>query len=180
MNEASSHTIINRSCSRYGSGRSSTASMTLKMEVFAPMPSASVSTATVVKPGFFSSWRKANFKSFISQRLHWIDVRRATAGSLRQRRRDSPDPTKPVVRAVGLLVARVDQRNCIEAGLLKRLCSRRAIAAKIVTACNTDCSGSDDWEAKTTSRSEMGFLRPANGTRIGPPEAGVKSRSEAD
>src|SRR5438445_9211336 len=29
------------------------------------MPSASVSTATAVKPGFFSNWRKANFKSFM-------------------------------------------------------------------------------------------------------------------
>src|SRR5207302_155717 len=38
---------------------------TLKMAVFAPIPSASVSTATAVKPGFFSNWRKANFKSFI-------------------------------------------------------------------------------------------------------------------
>jgi hypothetical protein len=37
----------------------------LKMAVFAPMPSASVSTATAVKPGFFTSWRKANFSSFI-------------------------------------------------------------------------------------------------------------------
>ena len=27
--------------------------------------SASVSTATAVKPGFFSNWRKANFKSFM-------------------------------------------------------------------------------------------------------------------
>src|SRR6266446_1227338 len=35
------------------------------MAVFAPMPSASVSTATAVKPGFFSSWRKANLRSFI-------------------------------------------------------------------------------------------------------------------
>src|SRR6266581_4408588 len=37
----------------------------LKIAVFAPMPSASVSTATVVKPGFFSNWRKANLGSFI-------------------------------------------------------------------------------------------------------------------
>ena len=39
--------------------------MTLKSAVAAPIPSASVSTATAVKPGFFSSWRKANFKSFM-------------------------------------------------------------------------------------------------------------------
>src|SRR2546430_7756310 len=73
------------------------------------MPSASVSTATAVKPGFFSNWRKANLKSFmvrgqwsvvrchlffysafraprsefgsfITQRLHRIDLRRATRG----------------------------------------------------------------------------------------------------
>src|SRR5437867_3070054 len=40
------------------------------------MPSASVSTATAVKPGFFSNWRKANLRSFITQGLHWIDFRR--------------------------------------------------------------------------------------------------------
>ena len=34
----------------YGSGRSSTPFTTLKIAVFAPMPSASVSTATTVKP----------------------------------------------------------------------------------------------------------------------------------
>ena len=49
----------------------------LNMAVFAPMPSASVSTATAVKPGFFSSWRKANFRSFIPQRHHRIDLARA-------------------------------------------------------------------------------------------------------
>src|SRR5438034_11846465 len=62
-----------RSGSRYGSGRSNTALTTLKMAVFATMPSASVSTATAVKPGFFSNWRKANLRSFITQRLHRID-----------------------------------------------------------------------------------------------------------
>src|SRR5438477_4866704 len=49
----------------------------LNMALFAPMPSASVSTATAVKPGFFSSWRKANFRSFIPQRHHRIDLARA-------------------------------------------------------------------------------------------------------
>src|SRR5947208_11035365 len=42
-----------------------TALTTLKMAVFATMASASVSTATAVKPGFFSNWRKANLKSVI-------------------------------------------------------------------------------------------------------------------
>src|SRR5881275_1971767 len=53
----------------------------LNIAVFAPMPSASVSTATAVKPGFFSSWRMANFRSFMAQRLHRIDSRRAAGGN---------------------------------------------------------------------------------------------------
>jgi hypothetical protein len=36
---------------------------------------------TAVKPRFFSNWRKANFKSFITQRLHGIHVRRAARGN---------------------------------------------------------------------------------------------------
>src|SRR5213596_2534969 len=35
------------------------------MAVFAPMPRASVSTATAVKPGFLSNWRQAKRRSFI-------------------------------------------------------------------------------------------------------------------
>src|SRR6266446_5595739 len=50
------------------------------MAVFAPMPRASVSTATAVKPGFFSNWRAANFRSFITQCLHRIDSRRTVGG----------------------------------------------------------------------------------------------------
>src|SRR5438132_1588181 len=50
------------------------------MAVLAPMPSASVSTATAVKLGFFSNWRKANLRSFITQRLHRIDLGRAACG----------------------------------------------------------------------------------------------------
>src|SRR6266567_4780414 len=56
-----------------GFGRRSNSLNIAKSPRFAPMPSASVSTATAVKPGFFSSWRKANFKSFITQCLHRID-----------------------------------------------------------------------------------------------------------
>ena len=41
-----------------GKGRSKTAFTTLKIAVLAPMPSASVNTATAVKPGFFPSIRK--------------------------------------------------------------------------------------------------------------------------
>ena len=44
--------------SGYGSGWSSTPSITLKMAVELAMPSASVMSAAKVKPGFFSSIRK--------------------------------------------------------------------------------------------------------------------------
>jgi len=45
--------------SLYGSGRSTTALTMLKMAVFAPMPSARVSVATAVNPGFFLNMRAA-------------------------------------------------------------------------------------------------------------------------
>src|SRR5438046_3545520 len=48
-----------------GSGRRRMVLTKLNMAVLAPMPSARVSTATAVKPGFFSNCRKANFKSVI-------------------------------------------------------------------------------------------------------------------
>jgi len=48
-----------RSASRYGSGRRRTLLTTLKMAMFAPMPSASVRIATVEKPGDFVSDRAA-------------------------------------------------------------------------------------------------------------------------
>src|SRR5881628_2663928 len=49
-------------------------------DAFAPMPSASVSTATAVKPGFFSNWRNANLRSFMPQRLHRIEPGGAPRG----------------------------------------------------------------------------------------------------
>ncbi len=50
-----------------GSDLSTTASKRLKIAVVAPMPSASVSTATIVKAGAFSSPRMEYRKSFISK-----------------------------------------------------------------------------------------------------------------
>ena len=50
-----SETNTSRPGSLNGGGRSSTALTTLKIAAFAPMPSASVSTATAVNPGFFSN-----------------------------------------------------------------------------------------------------------------------------
>src|SRR5438874_2550040 len=40
--------------------------MTLKIAVFAPMPSARVRTAMKVKPGVFRSWRSAKRRSFMA------------------------------------------------------------------------------------------------------------------
>src|SRR5262245_49079033 len=48
------------------------------MVILAPIPSAIVSTATAVKPGFFSNWRKAKRKSFMNQRF-WICDRKRNA-----------------------------------------------------------------------------------------------------
>src|SRR6266446_7290373 len=78
MEGLSVHSSTMPSGSGYGSAFSNTPLITLKMAVFAPMPSASVSTATAVKPGFFSNWRKANLRSFMAQRLHRIDSRCTT------------------------------------------------------------------------------------------------------
>src|SRR6476659_1864865 len=47
------------------------------MAVFAPIPSASVTTAMTVNPGDLRSWRRANLKSlilFCAQRDYWIDA----------------------------------------------------------------------------------------------------------
>src|SRR5262249_16941958 len=56
---------------------SSTALTALKIAVFAPTPSASVSTATAVKPGFLRHALKAKITSFIPERLHRINAGRA-------------------------------------------------------------------------------------------------------
>src|SRR6266404_9853259 len=57
---------IKRRDQRLGTAAASRApSTTLKIAVFAPMPGASVSTATAVKPGFFTSIRNANLESAI-------------------------------------------------------------------------------------------------------------------
>src|SRR5882724_10582116 len=63
--------------------------MRLHTAAVAPMPSASVSTATAVKPGFFTNWRMANLRSFIAQCLHRIDLRRAAGGDVTGQQRHS-------------------------------------------------------------------------------------------
>src|SRR5262249_6790262 len=65
-----------------------TALRSWKMAVLAPMPNASVSTATVVKPGFFSSWRKANFRSFMAECFHGFNFGCSPGGDGARRERD--------------------------------------------------------------------------------------------
>ncbi len=67
------------SASGKGSGLRTNAFNQQEIEVVAPMPIARVSTATAVKPGYFSTWRRANLRSFIPQCLHGIDFGRATS-----------------------------------------------------------------------------------------------------
>src|SRR5215472_3291956 len=54
-----------RSAPRYGNGRYSSALITLKMVLFAPMPSASEATTTETKPGFLDRLRTAYLRSCI-------------------------------------------------------------------------------------------------------------------
>ncbi len=66
--------VINRSGSLSGNGRNNTALTTLKIAVFAPMPSASVATAIAVNAGFFNNPRIANRMSLITESIFWFRV----------------------------------------------------------------------------------------------------------
>src|SRR5262245_13063662 len=61
-----------RSASRYGSGRSSTVRVRLKIAALTPKPIASVATATAVKPG-----RAARARNALLRAIHmWLQDRR--------------------------------------------------------------------------------------------------------
>src|SRR4029077_15275800 len=79
------HRRKSRSACGNVSGCSTNVLNALKSALFAPIPSASVTTAINVNPGDFRSWERANLISFISfgaQRLDWINVCRATCRDL--------------------------------------------------------------------------------------------------
>jgi hypothetical protein len=57
---------VSCSASSYGSGRNKTVLITLNTAVLAPMPRASVITATALKAGFLKSVRKAYRRSWMS------------------------------------------------------------------------------------------------------------------
>src|ERR1035438_8421745 len=66
-------TMTTRLGSRYGKGRRITASNTLKMAVFAPMPSARVRMAATQNPGCFASVRRINRTSIPKMLPHFRD-----------------------------------------------------------------------------------------------------------
>src|SRR5436190_9196183 len=80
-----------RSASRYGSFSRNTALTTVKIAVFAPMPSARVRTATKVKPGELRSWRIAQRRSFIGFACHLSHVTGHSLCSFRSKRDDRID-----------------------------------------------------------------------------------------
>src|SRR5436190_20562724 len=98
------------------SGRRKTEFQTLNMAVFAPMPRASVSTATAVNPGFFSSWRKANLRSFITQCLHWIDTRRTSRGDVAREKRNSTQESGNARKSDGIKSAKPEEQSGEEPG----------------------------------------------------------------
>src|SRR5215469_6944233 len=74
------HRRRSRSACGSVSGCSTNLLNALKSAVFAPIPSASVRTATKVNPGDLRSWRKANLRSFMSfgsESNDWIHARSA-------------------------------------------------------------------------------------------------------
>ena len=86
-----------------GSGFNNTALTTLKIAVFAPIPSARVSTATRVNPGDLRSWRKASFKhSFHSVRSASIGSTREAlhAGITQAHKATKPSRATPAVKLV--------------------------------------------------------------------------------
>src|SRR5438128_12541513 len=94
--------MTSRSAAGNGNGRSSTPLTTLKMAVFAPMPRASVSTATAVKPGFFSNWRKADLRSFITQRLNRIELRGPARGQAAGEKRHQTEEQRDARKRGGI------------------------------------------------------------------------------
>src|SRR5262245_24329157 len=72
-----------RSGSEKGRPRRKRSCIKLKIAMFIPIPTASVSTARKVNPGDLRSCRRANFRSFMlfsAQCFDWINTRGAACG----------------------------------------------------------------------------------------------------
>src|SRR2546422_2973671 len=86
------------------------------MPALSPMPSARVSTATVVKPGFFSNWRKANLRSFITQCPHRIDIRRTARGDVAREEGNSTQESGNARKSEGVKRAKPEEQSGKEPG----------------------------------------------------------------
>src|SRR5216117_2490959 len=62
----------------------------LKIVVFSPIPSANVTTAIDVNAGDLRSWRKANFRSFISLGAEGLNRINARGATRREQTREQP------------------------------------------------------------------------------------------
>ena len=96
--------IMMRSMSAYGYGRSITASTTLKIAVVAPMPSASVSMTTAVKPGALRSVRSAKRTSLVTASTGRDRIDASSSTSPASRRIASSWPMPPRAQRVVLVV----------------------------------------------------------------------------
>src|SRR5882724_3661042 len=123
----------------------------LKIAVFSPMPSASVRTAIKVNPGDFRSCRRAkrisaNIKasqlcgSFVTERSHRIDARRASRGNETRRRGHEREQSRD--GEINGWIERVD----LEQNIFQRSCGqdseqqRRATRAKHKTDDELPCA----------------------------------------
>jgi hypothetical protein len=98
-----------RSASGYGTGFNNTASTTEKIAVFAPIPSARVRTATVVKPGDFRklrrpyrrSWSRASIETSAPVRIRAAHPLSYNVSDVHAGRRDfPPTPDRPINRSM--------------------------------------------------------------------------------
>ena len=142
--------------SGYGRGRSMTASTTLKIAVFAPMPSASVSTTAAVKAGALRSARTAYRKSCSRPCTKW------TAGSGAARVESPPpeiDQRTIAAPAAGTSAGPLPRRHARPARRTPRK-DRRAAASR--------SSGTSDQDRSHSA------MPAAAGSRSCPPEIGLQ------
>src|SRR5712692_1240154 len=122
------HATTSRPASANGSGRSSTASTTLKTAVLAPIPTASTATATTTSSGRLRSDRAAYLKSWPRPRRNVI--RSAPEGAIRQPPKAAASLDDPAVAeldhsvtvaGVHLGVRHLDDRGPFAVELLEQL-----------------------------------------------------------
>src|SRR5437588_9267812 len=115
-----------RSASGNGSGRSRTPFTRLKIAVFAPMPSARVKIAMMLKPGVFNNIRTAYFRSvntkslFSAQRLNWIDKCGAARRQQTRNQRRAREEDRRTAEQRWIVRRDLEQLRCDQASQRKR------------------------------------------------------------